>query len=659
MSSLDSVTIGMSLPRSIFDEDSPSLPRPRLDEGRVIQSGRTRSLDLDEGFEDFASGTGERSFHAILPLFETLISYGRNINPRVTMLMVNAYLNANQQAVGIAFFERLLERHGHGMADDVRAVYLAAYAILRATYANRVPLWRRIPWVLRTFKSVEEARRLTGGTAPIIRWAAGQIYAQVPFFFFKKQQAYEDLTWLAERPETAPVFGFYRETYRQLARLHAKDGHHAKAAHYRSLSGLGNYEPKAMLMGWFTSTTDGTTMAPQPVLREVVPGRIFALFGFGFSDIYFVLSDNRRELIAIDAGTQPRSLKAAHEFLLKHHPDLPKITTALITHAHWDHIGGHGYLRETNPSMKIYGRENFRRVVERVLRQHSYKQFRGADFDPAWISSYAPDIEVSSSTALTIGGTEFQLIPVTGGETEDAMLIHLPALSTVFVGDIVMPWYGEPWVNEGYIDDAVETIGMALSFEAQHILHGHHPLTQLYGPAALPVFREAFAWLIDTVRDHIRHGYSAKDIVRLNLVPPGLEDHPEAYLSYAAARDNVIARIADQMTGIWQEDASGQEPAGLDQITSVEYGRILGSYLGLSVGQTASVLRRMIDNGDNELALRFTVAAERHFGPHRKLFNLKREAADRLRSAAQFLDPFRFTTYTEMIGEEQEPMPLD
>ncbi len=643
--------------RQAVSNDQKDRPQDVWPDGAVTRRGRTQTLDFAVGFDRIAAEMPARSFHPLLPLFETLLSYGRNSDPRMTMLAVNAYLNANQQAVGIRLFERVLERYGDEMADDVRAVYIAAYAILRATHADQVPLVRRIGWVLESFRHLEEARRLTGGNHPIVRWAAGQIYAQVPWFFFKKRQAYADLTWLSERPETAPVLGFYREVHRQLARLNA--GKHDKGAAKRAWhrTGFGANDPKALFMGWFTSTREGATMSPEPTLREVVPGRIFALFGFGFSDIYFLLSDDRQELIAIDAGTQPHLLQAAHEFLLSRHPDLPRITTALITHAHWDHIGGHAYLHAQNPDIRIYGRENFRQVVDRVLRTHSYTHFRGADFDPSWVAGYAPDVAVSARTEITIGATRIDLIPVTGGETEDAMLIHVPGLSTVFVGDVVMPWYGEPWVNEGFVGDAAETMDVVISLGATHILHGHHPLTGLYGPEALPAFRDAYAWLVENVRDHLRHGYSAKDIVRLNLIPPGFQNHPQAYLAYAAARDNVIARIADQMTGIWQEDISGQEPQGLDQITSIEYARMLGDYLGLTQRGTVRMLRRMLANGDNELALRFAVAAERRFGAIDPILALKREAADRLRSAAQFFDPFRFVAYTELSGQEHRPMP--
>jgi len=624
----------------------------------TTRQGYVDSLGPAPEFGRLTVGHTDRSFHSALRYFETVMSYGKNTDPRATLLMLNAYLNANQQADGIAFFETFLRVHGRQIPDDVRAVYLSALAILRATHAERVPLIRRISWVLRSFDILEEARCLTGGEDPVVRWAAGQIYAQVPFFFGRKKQAYEDLNWLADRPETEPVFGFYREVYRQLARLHERDGRKEIAAGFWRRSGFDRYQPKAMLMGWFTATADGgATMAPEPVLDEILPGRVFALYGFGYSDIYFVLSDDGTELLAVDAGTQPHSLKAAHEFLCARHPDLPPVTKVFITHSHWDHIGGHSYLRKINPDVIFYGRDNYKAVVDRVARNHSYKLFRGADFNHQWVTSYAPDVPVRDRIQLTAGGTEIELVPVTGGETEDALLVHLPGLATIFVGDIVMPWYGEPWVNEGFMDGAVDSIDAVLARRPKHILHGHHPLTALYGPDQLNAFRTHYVWLVDAVRTHVEHGYSAMDIIRLNLIPPGLQDQPDVYLSFLAARDNVIARTTDHMVGIWQEDRTGQDPQGLDTLTSADYGRLLDRYLGLSAAQTAQAIRKMLRGGDNDLALKFAIAAEQRFGPTRALTGLKQEAADRLRSAVQFFDPFRFVTYTEMIGQEHPPMP--
>jgi len=40
--------------------------------------------------------------------------------------------------------------------------------------------------------------------------------------------------------------------------------------------------------------------------------------------------------------------------------------------------------------------------------------------------------------------TRIELIPVQGGETRDAMFIHLPDLGVLFVGDFIMPYLGAP-----------------------------------------------------------------------------------------------------------------------------------------------------------------------------------------------------------------------
>jgi len=264
---------------------------------------------------------------------------------------------------------------------------------------------------------------------------------------------------------------------------------------------------------------------------------------------------------------------------------------------------------------------------------------------------------VDQRTEIIIDGTSIELIPVVGGETEDAMLVFMPILNVIFTGDILMPYYGEPWVEEGFIDEAMTTMGEVIKRNAKQVLHGHYPLTLLYGPEQIRKYRGAYIWLVDITRKLVRNGYSVKDIVRLNLIPPGLQDHPDIYLSYLAPRDHLIARVVDHMTGIWQEDASGGEPMRLDNLTSVEYGRLLDVYLGLSASDVENALQRMIAGGDLELAFQFAIAAEKRYDANQAIIQLKEEAADRIRSAAQFLDPFKFVVYTEMIGKEHKPVP--
>ena len=60
---------------------------------------------------------------------------------------------------------------------------------------------------------------------------------------------------------------------------------------------------------------------------------------------------------------------------------------------------------------------------------------------------------------------------------------------------------------------------------------------------------------------------------------------------------------------------------------------------------------------DSELALKMALAAERYYGDYSRIGELKIEAADQLRSENQFLNPFKYTVYSEIIGKEERHLP--
>jgi glyoxylase-like metal-dependent hydrolase (beta-lactamase superfamily II) len=83
------------------------------------------------------------------------------------------------------------------------------------------------------------------------------------------------------------------------------------------------------------------------------------------TEYYFVVSEDGRELISIDAGTRPDFARAAYEALRARAPGLPELTTVFITHSHWDHIGGHAYFRSLNPNLRFYARTNYQEELAR------------------------------------------------------------------------------------------------------------------------------------------------------------------------------------------------------------------------------------------------------------------------------------------------------
>ena len=644
-----------AVPEGLDVEPLPAGVQPPM---RTVQTGLTESLAMAPGFEAFdLARHPDRSYHPNLELMKVLLSYGPNEeDDRAVYLLVSFYLSANQQADGIAFFETFLKRYERQMSGTVKAQYLTAYAILRATYAERIPLLKRIGWVNETTRILEEADRLTGGYDFMVHWATGQIFAQYPRFFGKTDEAFRHLQWTLDHPDQEPAVGFYREVYRHLSILHDRVGNAEEAARFLERSGYRDAAGKALMMGPFMTTRqEGTIMHARREVVEVVPGSVFVVRGFGFSEIYFVISADGNHLIAVDAGTQPFSLKAAYTLFTDRHPDHPPLTSVLVTHAHWDHIGGHTFFRELNPGVTFYGRENVHRVLSDVQRQHSFVQFRGEDFVNEWVAGYAPDVIVPGDTitTLTIGDTPIDLIPIEGGETEDALHVFFPTHSAMMVGDFMMPYYGEPWVEEGSVEAMLPAMKAVVERRPRHVLHGHFPLTFIYPASVIDQLYDDVAWLTDAVRKHVHHGYARVDIERLNLIPPGLQAKPATFIGYANARQHLPARLHDQAVGIWEEDRTGTDLNGLDHLSHIEYGRLLGRYLKLSPGEVAAALRRMIDAGDNELALHMTLAALRQYGDAPGLQALKVEAADQLRSENQFINPFKYTVYAEIAGREE------
>ena len=623
----------------------------------IGKNSMVHSLQSAKYFEN-RTEDNNKSFQPKIEFLETVLSYGALKDPKNILLLTNYYIASNQLEDGIDFYERLLKRYENMIDVPTKANLLSVYAVVRALHANDVALYKRIPWVLNTFDLLEEAKKLTQDKSPIVHWCSGLIYAQMPFFFMKHDDAVSNLEWLVKHPKTEPIPGFYREVYHYLSKLYEDEGKETLAQEYLEKSGYAEYEPKSLFMDWMSSTNkEGLAFSPKHWMKEIVQGSVYAMYGFGFSDIHFIVSKDKKELIAIDAGTQPTATKQAYAFFKKKYPNSPKLTTLIVTHAHWDHVGGHTAFLDINPNLKIIGNAKFHDVLEEATRTPKYKQFRSTSYKDAWLESYQPTHKITEQETVTIGGTTFELIPVIGNETKDALFIHLPQQRVTFVGDVMMPYLGDPWVNEGFIDEPIKAMNLLLSLNSTKILHGHYGLTEMYGNKTnIRVFKNSYEWLVKSVRTYAKAGYSDNDIKRLNLIPAGLEKHPASFTGYLAQRDYVIDRIIHQSKGYWVEDKTGNEPKGFNTLTTLEYGKLLKVYLNLSENEISTALEKMIKNGDLELALHLSTSALREYQNSKAIKELREESADRLRSMSQFIDPMKFTVYGEMIGKEQKMM---
>jgi glyoxylase-like metal-dependent hydrolase (beta-lactamase superfamily II) len=577
-------------------------------------------------------------------------------DPQLLFLLMAQYSNANMQGEGVEFFSARLNEFGPLLTDAQKALYLSAIGLLRAQHASSVSLLRRIGYVKDTMAILDRAKQLSGGQVFVVNWIAGIVHTELPNIFHQRNAAQAELAWCVESADKAPHAGWLREVYYHLGKLALSNGEQAKAQDYLRRSGYKDFErPITLVTPFSEDSASGHAFAPRSI-AEIVPGRVYALSGFEFTEYYFVVSDDGRELIGIDAGTRADSAKIAYEALRAYAPNLPELTTIFVTHAHWDHIGGYKYFRDLNPRLRFYARSNYQEEITREVDAPGNfgKQFFGERFSLDDVRSFKPDVTIDGRTNLKIGGTPIELLPVHGGETHDAMFIHLPDQGVIFVGDFIMPYLGAPFVEEGDFQGLLDAIDVVVEKHPQHLLHGHEPLTRNFASATmLAQLKTDLVWLREQVLTAVRRGDERAAIHQANLIPPSLlGGQPAVYQPYFILREHVIDRLYDQNVGYWQPDLQG-----LDHLGRADRAELLVDYLGLSEKQLVRTVERLAADGKYELAASLIESSGSRFDHSTSVADAKRLVYLKLMEKHQNTDPFKFIIYSGKISEQTPQMP--
>jgi glyoxylase-like metal-dependent hydrolase (beta-lactamase superfamily II) len=540
-----------------------------------------------------------------LELLETAVRWPE---PRVNtvMLLAAQYMANHRDEEGYRYFDE----RARTVPD--RALFSALAGLFQVRSAWRVPLLQRVAWV------EEGARKLDRATAsgdPLSRYLRGLVLAELPARFHRDQQAIEDLEWMLAHADHFPP-GLRHGAERALERLRGQP-----------------QRGQALLTDFSVDRGAGFRFGP-PQLIEPAPG-IYVARGYDFADLAWVTTSDG--LVAIDAGTTEAGARAALA-ALRRRTTLP-IRYVIITHAHWDHIGGLPALLEGRP--QVIAQSGFADELARVNGSGMpFRYFFGEDAHGPY--RLAPDRLIASPETVVIGDRRFGLYPAHGGETRDALLIHLPDSGVLFVGDAFMPYFGAPFVAEGSLEGFFDTVEQVTRLAPRLLIHGHTPLSENFTAAVIRPLSEALRSVYDDTAKAIREGESLSQLLSRNRIPSLLSAHGDAVVPFLLMRDNLIKRLYAQSTGYWKADGEGMEV-----FSRAEW----AAALELSGGDLGRAIESLNQRGDYGMALELAnLGLARH--PDRASLRAARQVAlDGLRARDQF-DPFKLIIYTEMKGRD-------
>src|SRR5215468_10765160 len=550
------------------------------------------------------------------------------------MTLAGRLMAGRRDADGLAYF------HEQAASEPNRGLFLALEGVFQARQARTVSLFRRVAWVNDAVGKLDRAVALEPG---LPRYLRGVVVAGLPERFGKAQAAIDDLTWVLANKERFPV-GLRRGAYYGLAQAYTTLGRQAQATDALAKSGVSRLDPAqpVFIADFSVSAREGFRFRP-PRLVEFAPG-VQVAQGFDFSDIGFVSTDEG--IVAIDAGTTEETARAALQALRR--VTSRPISHLILTHAHWDHIGGLGALLESNPQVIAQGAfADELRLVNSTRVPFRYffgTAGSGRRYD------VQPHVLVRAPETVTVGGTKLVLYPARGGETSDALLIHLPDRGVLFVGDAFMTYLGAPFLAEGSADGLFETIALIRSLRPRLLVHGHPPLTDIFTAEGMPAIEAALQELHQRVRTAVGDGRTLADILHDNILPASLRGQPRAVLPYLVMRDNFVKRVFHQSTGYWKADGEGMEV-----LAPGEWAAALDLLGGQREDAFVRAVRGLGERGDDVLALRLATLGLLRYPSSEPLGTLRRRALDNLRLRHQQMSPFKFIIYSEWAGAELSP----
>src|SRR5215510_6923492 len=205
-------------------------------------------------------------------------------DPELLFILMTEFANSNLQDEGAEFFSARLREFETQLTPVQKSLYLGIIGLLRAQHASSVPLLKRYGYVKDTIATLDQAKQVSGGQVFVVNWISGVVRTELPFYFYQRTAAQEELAWCVEHADKAPHTGWLREVYYHLGKLALSEGDQAKAQEYLRRSGYPDFShPITLATPFSESKASGHAFAPRRI-TEIVPGRVYTVTGFEFTE---------------------------------------------------------------------------------------------------------------------------------------------------------------------------------------------------------------------------------------------------------------------------------------------------------------------------------------------------------------------------------------
>jgi alkyl sulfatase BDS1-like metallo-beta-lactamase superfamily hydrolase len=239
--------------------------------------------------------------------------------------------------------------------------------------------------------------------------------------------------------------------------------------------------------------------------------------------------------LLINTGTEFEAAQIKDRFSRVSHRPLRLIT---FTQGHPDHVSGWSLF--TGPDVTTIAQANHVDVREYWRHLHPFYVRRimklwGAFMDVETAAAKLPPEPVLTdsfidSHTLELGGRHFEFYSTPGGETTDALVVWLPEGRTVFVGNLMGPFFGHVpnlyTLRGDKIRSAMtfmHSVDRVIALAPETLINGHdvfHGTDQILG--TMTKVRDATAYLRDRTIDGMNSGADLWTLMREVTLPPEL-----------------------------------------------------------------------------------------------------------------------------------------